>query len=311
MKIELLCYINRSGSTFLSQQLSKFKEVLVCPEADILANLLLVNPQKAISDKGILKKIQSDVKFSQWNLDLNSLPDNYKTNFELFHSILENYRNQERLTAEIVVFKAERMFQLVKGLKLHKELTANVEFIYLVRDVRAVYNSQLQTLNPQTGKPFNFEPVNCALFWNSFVKTITNKKNALDTCIFYENLVAEFPKSIFSLVNKLGLKKEEFDFAKGDIYARLPENHKDIHKNIKSLPQVDRIDDWKKKLYNKERRILEIASEKKLKTLGYTVNKKGIKYLKLYLVFLSKAIRYYFKRLIERVLFRIRKVTHD
>ena len=38
MKYIFILYLNRSGSTFLSNQLSKLSEILVCPEAEVLAS---------------------------------------------------------------------------------------------------------------------------------------------------------------------------------------------------------------------------------------------------------------------------------
>lgn len=312
MRIIFLCYINRSGSTFLCQQLSRLQEIVVCPEADILADCLLVNPQKLIADKTrLIESIQKDPKFSQWNLNLSNLPDNYKINFELFKEILASYKNKENTNAHTIVFKAERLFQLMSGLTVQEMTRENIGFISLIRDIRAVYHSQLHTINPKTGLPFTTDLLNCAIYWNSYFKSISKHRSKIHSFIQYEKLIIEFPESIFGLVKEFGLNKMNFDYPEGKIYNKIQEDHKVIHKNVSELPKSERIEAWKNNLSKKDIILLEIASGKFLAKLDYTLLTKGKSYPRLYIIFILKWFIYKVSKLKSRIEFHIRKAVND
>ena len=100
MRIIFITYINRSGSTYLSNLFSKSGDILVCPEADILVDLFLVNPEKKFSltnNKELLNQIISyDKKLKYWEIHAADiqLPQKPFTNFDLFIAILISYKNK-------------------------------------------------------------------------------------------------------------------------------------------------------------------------------------------------------------------------
>ncbi len=151
-KLILICYVNRSGSTYLANLFSKSPEIFVCPEADILVNQLLVEPEKKISIKTtkILRKaVAEDPKLKFWNLtikDVSEIPLHF-SNLQYFLWIINNYKEKIKPAATTIVFKAERLIQLYKNyINLNKKF--NIYWIAIIRDVRAVYYSQSRNFKP-------------------------------------------------------------------------------------------------------------------------------------------------------------------
>jgi len=91
LNLIFITYVNRSGSTYLANIFSKYDEVLVCPEADILINKFLINPSKSFKfndlEKNRIKKIvDQDNKLKLWNISFNNLLtlEYSKINFDSF-----------------------------------------------------------------------------------------------------------------------------------------------------------------------------------------------------------------------------------
>ncbi len=269
MNIVFLYYINRSGSTYLCQQLSRYKRLMVCPEADILADKLLVSPGSPIKDSVDLDQaISTDNKFRSWKLDLSTITKK-ETNFEYFKSILEAYRIQQNSKAEFIVYKAERLFQLHKQLYKIKTKEENIIFTSIIRDVRGVCNSQLHTLLPGINRPFSMNPAHTALYWNSFVKFFLEHKHQLNATLLYEDLILGFPQSLINFISNVCRISIEPDLGTGDLEQRIPVSHLEIHKNITKEPIATRVDSWKKELKTPDLQLINLSSKKYLKKLNY------------------------------------------
>ena len=114
MNILFITYINRSGSTYLANIFSKYNEVLVCPEADVLISKFLINPSRPYKfddhEKTEIKKIiEFDNKLKNWNLSFQDLSEleNAKFNFEAFCKIIFAYRKKIKPVANSIVFKGD------------------------------------------------------------------------------------------------------------------------------------------------------------------------------------------------------------
>lgn len=308
MKIVLLCYINRSGSTFLCNQLSRFKQVIVCPEADILADELLVRPDEMVpNQEKLLSKIEADGKFKNWNINLNTINGNYKTKFELFVSVLKAFSEKKNKQTDIIIYKAERLFQLSAKLKRHHN---ELEVLNLVRDVRAVYNSQSQTINPFTKLPFSKKPVHLALYWNSNIDAFSNTKHKLYNIVSYEKIIKEYPQSVFNLGKLLGINIDNFDYDAGTIYNSLDEPHKKIHENIDKPPLKNRINEWENTLSEREIKLIEITSGKQLKRLNYPLKFEHKNNIWIYISYIYNVFSYKQLRLLNRLKFHFSSLVN-
>lgn len=306
MKIVFLLYINRSGSTYLCQELSKYDDILVCPEADILADLLLIQPNKKPKDvAGLLKQFSRDEKFSQWGIEPEKLSIGNKDNYEVFKNLLKAYRKKVKPNAETIIYKAERLFQLKNVLASSQD----TRFIWLIRDLRAVYHSQKSSINPQTGNCFSLNPVATALYWNSYIKTLTNHQYKSAQIIHFENLISNYPDSIDNIIRHLEIDLQA-KLAEGDLFQRISKSHLELHKNITNPPDISRISEWQDGLSDKEKCLLEISSHRFLHKLDYDCLILQKKKNKLYMVFFFEYTKYHITRIKNKILFHIVKLFH-
>ena len=139
MQVVFITYLNRSGSTFLVNQLSKDPKVLVMPEGEILVTKLLFNP-RGIPQRNILKILRKDAKIKHWVWNIKDLPDSDLplTNAGVFFYLIDKYRQKNAPDAEIVVFKAWELIETVGRIPSGLVADYNVRFYGLIRDLRAV-----------------------------------------------------------------------------------------------------------------------------------------------------------------------------
>ncbi len=271
-KIIFISYVNRSGSTFLGNTLSQSKEILVFPEAEILVNLLLVNPtDKFKLHKEIEIQIRTDSKLKYWKLtteDLSAL-HHANTNFDAFVIILVTYKNKFKPNASVLIFKAERIIYLYENIKWHFSDQYNLLLIGLVRDPRAVYESQKRTEMSAYGTYMSKNPVFTAITWNHFVTCLKSYKYREDFILIkYEDLILRYKEICSVLYKWIGI--QQFDLSsEGDLFERLPHDQCAKHKLIKEKPLKERINLWEYKLYKEEIYLIEKFSKKIMNHLNY------------------------------------------
>jgi len=274
MNVIFISYINRSGSTFLLQQLSKSDNILSCPEADCLANIFLTNPYNLIQKTNfhkILNSLYSDFKFKNWSIPIESISkiNCNRSGLQIFLEILLIYKELTKPSATVIVYKAERLFQLIPFFNDTIIYKYNLKFITLIRDIRAVYYSQKNTTIPESGKIMSSVPVDLAFRWNSFIYEMTSIKKEFHLIISYENLIRECSETLNKIDFWLNSHKNLSFQNNGDLFERLPRIHKNIHKDIVDVPLIKKISSWKDNLTNKEIAIIEIISRKHLRNLNY------------------------------------------
>lgn len=313
MNYIFLTYINRSGSTFLANELSKFDEILVCPEADILANLLLVKPQEDIRKSGnfILKSLKSDIQLRSWGLtetDFN-WPENIITRFDAFKQVLDTFAKKKQKLVKYILYKAERLFQLVPEISLLQEDNGvNIFFVSLIRDIRAIFYSQYTTYLPGSNKTFSNNPVATSLYWNNYIATIKRYKIPFHLSIRYEDLILEFTSSMKKICDFLSLNTTIQKNRTGELFHYMPENHKKIHNNIRQTPLKERVTYWNLHLNRKDRLLIEKASGKYLELLGYnkiTTHRLNYFYT---IFFVWQKIIYSFRILCLKIIFKIKSI---
>ena len=194
MKYIFIIYLNRSGSTFLANQLSKLSEILVCPEAEVLVNILLKNPGTRINEREqetLGSAIENDRKLKHWNLDIDSKKTESQSKLDLFFNILNQYRSRTKPGSTVIVFKA---VDLINCIEIFHEYGLNkgldIYFISLIRDPRAIFNSQRQTYVEHRKKLMNRNPLATVYQWNYFV-TMSIYYSSLTKLIIlrYEDLI--------------------------------------------------------------------------------------------------------------------------
>lgn len=256
MKIVLLSYINRSGSTFLAYQLSRIRHICVCPEADILYELLLIKPTRKISkrDLKVLKELLiKDTKFKLWKLSTDSVfkEDIIGLNtFELFIKILQAFKDEHYSECTTIVFKQNYLYRLFRqeivfpGVKLYG--------VFLIRDPRAIYNSQKHTINPQTNKEMCNNPLLLITNWNTFINSILyiDRSNKPYAIIQYENMINNLEKTMNELLRHIDIHYQfkNYKQAYTNYINWLNDQHRKIHPDVEKEPKKKSLQKWSEHL---------------------------------------------------------------
>ena len=113
MKLILLTYENRSGSTFLTKQLSS-NQILCCPESDILTNLL-----EGFKVENYKRALLDDIKQREWGIKESEYEDIEKKgsdNLSIFNEVLLSYHKSQNSISNYILFKTTQVPFLKKKL---------------------------------------------------------------------------------------------------------------------------------------------------------------------------------------------------
>lgn len=264
-------YCDRSGSTFLLNELSKYSRVIVCPEADVLVRLLLKEPNKAVSSL-FLNKIRvvckTDPKLRLWNI----LPEeqHYANRLNLFYSILLQFALKENEDVSLIVFKERSILSYYELLDSYPK---NKFYLSIIRDPRAVFASQRNAFKSFKKNPLNTNPFTVAKQWNAFNnKLVSLRKREKDYMeIRYENMIANCNLIIGSIMSFLGKHRIRDDSANNQSTSFLF-SLKDVkkHQLIGQSPLLERIHAWKDELSDNEISVIELMTKEWMQFFGYS-----------------------------------------
>ena len=271
-------YLNRSGSTFLSNQLSKLSEILVCPEAEVLVNMLLKNPDTRLNkkDQEILgSAMEKDRKLKHWNLDIDSKKTESQSKLDLFFNILNQYRSRTKPGSTVIVFKAVDLINCIEILHeygLNKGL--DIYFISLIRDPRAIFNSQRQTYVEHRKKLMNRNPLATVYQWNYFVTKSFYYSSLTKLIILrYEDLIYNLEIELNQLLKFISFHGEHtFVGLQGDLKARIPHDQLSMHQNITDPPIPEKVNQWQTECKGMIQELIQQYTKEGLKQMKYNIH---------------------------------------
>lgn len=290
MRQIFISYINRSGSTYLSQHLDSYKDVFVSIEAGIFSYLIrqpfiLTNQDNSNFQKEVIK----DNKLQNWEVSKENIL-NWTNKINIPYDITDfiNFISTEiykKHKSSIIVFKNpgfHKVFSL-----LDKKLSCHL--IFISRDPRAIYNSQLVSNNSLSKKKMANNILQFAYYYyktNRDIDLLINHENV--TRVDYEDMILRF--NIFSsfMEERLGLG----DLIKKNIpYSnRIPTAQKSLHKNLEKGLLYNRVNAYETELnnfdYNLLSKIFNLPKKDHLKR----TNEKRIKLLFYFILFKSIVI---------------------
>lgn len=286
----LLTYLNRSGSTYLSNLLSKYNEILVCLEAEILVKDILEKKEFIRIDENFLDKLKNDIKFKHWHLDLKILDfEDCENNIDIFLKILDAYRMQNKPHASVILFKALELLGIYDQLQQMDIENSQIHFIALIRDPRAIFHSQKTTYSELKSSNFSSNPLIIAYQWNKYVKTCKKYLSNDDFhLLHYEQIILHSRAFLKDLFEKVGLSiNHKIQSGRGDLSKRIPIDQKSLHKKIDDEPDAERISTWMNHLSPSEVTLIETVNAYEMNELGYklvipTPNIYWFLFLKLY-----------------------------
>jgi len=276
-KLLFISYMNRSGSTFLTSRLNS-NRIVSCPESEVLIDRLLVRPDEActFSDKQC-KSISRERKLREWDIGekrVDQILKTTKTNFQKFKAILELYRDKVSPEAEIILFKGtDLVFNMTEI--MNNESSTTMYFIYVLRDPRAVFFSQLNSKNSYTGLPMEVDSVRFSKTWAEHIKAFKSITNA--HLVQYENLVTEFDHVFAELVEVFGIEQSYMQQKE----YRFGISQKHLHENVAKSPDKKRINKWKNNLSVFHEAILNENLDVLMKEYGYEVTEQKVSCIRL------------------------------
>lgn len=314
IKIVFLSYINRSGSTYLVNQLSKVPDICICPEADVLYDLLLSYPNKIIRPYHIRKwkaLLDLDYKFQFWKLPISTILNSSilgKKFFLFFIDILIAFQKKHFPDSKIIVFKHNYIYKIF--LEISKPGNIELYGFSLIRDPRSIYNSQKKTISPYTHRKMCTNPLHFIKEWNKYVdrhQSVSQFNNY--SIIVFEDIILYFNDVMDFILNCLGIQ-ESFNKYLNSLPKHtmwINSDYKTIHPDIDKLPIIANINKWKKEVNLVE---LEILTKYCCKNKYYSITKIAYSnFLNLFifnLLFSFQRKQLIFKKLFQRVAFRIR-----
>jgi hypothetical protein len=250
MKYLFLLYINRSGSTYLSSELSRSRHILVCPEAEILVNLLVKKHNIPLNQKEchkIERSCRVDRKLKYWKVKTEDAGIDWSGRLPLFFSILRSYQDKTKPEARIILFKAVDLMHYTELLiDSARDNNIQIGFLIMMRDPRGIYNSQRQTYVHYRKRWMNRNPLAMVHQWQ-YLYELSLRYTASPHFHFikYEDFIVDPENCIQNILDFAGLTPGEFNFSDmADLPGRIPSDQQYMHPHIKDAPRRDSIEKW-------------------------------------------------------------------
>lgn len=307
MQLLFVTYISRSGSTLFLNQLSKYENFCVCPEADLLVKEFLYYPLKTFKASALRKRlaniIANDPKLRAWNIsakeaDLISLR---RTGLEIFIAFLQVYRNRVNPKALTIAFKAVELANCYSSFENHAENDYSIKHLAILRDPRGIFNSQSKTKKPFKNKYFNTNPLITAYLFNHMLRSLSTYEKDYPNPVLtlrFEDFIEDPTETIQSVCTKLGISLgNASDNDSKTLYVRLPDEQRQIHENIIKPIIGAKDDEWKTNL---SKRAINLISHEIINTVRLYYPD----IIKPKIGFITRLMLYYYK---ARIFFSIDK----
>jgi len=273
-RLAFLTHVPRSGSTLLGKLLDRYRDVAVSLEAN-LPDGIKSRRFRAASEAELLRELDrlySDRKFSNWGLskdDLReslgqrSLPIDFS---DLLPAVLQKAAEERGKRPKVCLFKLGNHLDHAAYLR---KLFPSAQFLFVLRDPRAIYNSQRSAASSQTGKLMATNPLVFSLRYRKAHKALARYAGEPWLHIVrYEELVKSTQDVVSRALGFLGVDEaldEEGTSYEDDIPA--PQRH--LHPLIGEDHQEERADAWKDELDGGDIRLLQFLMRKHMERWSY------------------------------------------
>lgn len=245
-QIVFLCYEARSGSTYLSSELSKYKDIFVSIEDSIPFGLPLIEYFHYDKDK-IYNILINDKKFKAWNISdtyIKEIVYSDDSASTIFEKIVDKNTKIKNLNSKIFIYKMP-----IKPILFHKckNLYPDAKFIHLYRDPRAVYLSQLSNFKSNTERSFTQNPVEFSKVWlknfNFYKRNFYKSENKNFFEFSYEEFIINHNLTKNRILSFLSSSKDIIENI--NYNEQIPISQIHLHPNIGKKPLKENIDNWK------------------------------------------------------------------
>jgi len=269
-----LTYMARSGSTFLADLLHGYTDIGVTLEAQF---------PDGIRDRGlalpgreqlpiVLRLLRENRKFRAWGIEEAALAKafescGYPLSFDKFLPVVLRLYFADS-DARIWVYKNG---DYIWHMNAVHACFPDVKVIFLMRDPRAIFNSQRTAINPATGRPLCTNPLTLAFEYRTAAQIVARLSDEpWFHVIRYEDLLAD-ERGLDALRAFLGAS--EAKAANQHSYAqRIPDDQKHLHPRVGQNATTQRVDAWRQQLRPAEIALIQQVAGAAMQDYGYELD---------------------------------------
>ncbi|NDV21837.1 sulfotransferase [Desulfovibrio sp. JC022] len=266
-----IIYDSRSGSTLLSSLLNRHAGVVVAQES-LFISLVLENfrDEKSMTVNGVLDLLYSEPRFREWNVDRDILRSRLNrldqlTYRAVFDTVFGEYlKIRGESGPEVLVIKGARYdFHL----DMLRKIYPDSQFIFLLRDGRAVFNSKLDMVSV-TGMKMSNNIFQAAFDWKRMLGRLKGQSLIR---LRFEDLLADSEGAVTRLLGVLGVSPtgKEITYTQQDYYQLIGKKQKHLHENVGRDPDRKIAVKWKDILSPAQIQLYELICARELLENGY------------------------------------------
>lgn len=265
--LNLLCFLNRSGSTFIANQLSRSGSVCVCPEGgrflSDLARLHLKGGGYSIEalKQELLSRLRSDPKLSSWGLDHDQVRiaiSGATEPFEVVEILSNLYADKYKPTASTVVIQGAFLPFLSRNTVFgHYTPKNRVRALIVTRDPRAIFSSQKTSVSSGTKRPMQNSIIIFVFRYRQFYRWLGELDPRTQVIMLsYESWILDVEGELRKALEMMGCDPRKHMHTVGDLQNHIPKEQIHLHPNIFNPPDPRRLGAWMSQLNCWERWLL-------------------------------------------------------
>lgn len=271
-----LTYMARSGSTLVAKLLSEVAGLTVSLEAKIPDDLKYgsIDVKEPRELPNLIDRLYSDPKFCAWGIERRTLfcklasqplPLRFNSLLNVIASLVCSSAESE------FVYKCQHYISYIDRLL---ELFPGCKFIFVMRDPRAIYNSQKKAINTATHEPMNCSnPTRTIVAYKKIAGVLRKRRN--EECLHvvkYEDLLFQPEKEIDRVLSFLGVSNEANRELGKSYISKIPLPQKHLHENVQHKPLRERAEAWQTELSSLETSFFNTSLSKELIEHDYSTD---------------------------------------
>ncbi|MFG0250515.1 MAG: sulfotransferase family protein [Phycisphaeraceae bacterium JB051] len=274
-RLIFLSYISRSGSTLLARLLSELPGVEATLEANfpdgVFRPELIINEPDDIPSA--LDRLYADPKFQGWQVSREALAQWLKSqNTPLrFAQILDGIL---KLTfpnrPHTILIKQDNAIWRTGALR---QRYPDAHVLFVERDPRAVFNSQLKSMRSDNGKPMATNPILNAIMFERARKIIhQHAQMPWFYHLQFEALVSQPQQTLQNLCQHFDINMDDTTQdadSQTSYQQRIPEQQRHLHTIVDQAPKQQRAEAWQTELSPIHIDAIQFKSARTMKQAGY------------------------------------------
>lgn len=275
-QLVFLLYANRSGSTFLAARLAAVERVSVTIESEFVGRLAARGDLAGAAASEIAAFLEEEPKFRAWEIPSDRLVRAIEESPQPF-----GLAGVVRAVLGCDPRHAAADYVVVKSPGVHRHLGAlraafpQAKYLHIVRDPRAVYESQRRSISSRSGRPMAADAVSAALRWREVVRNAQSLAGPALLELRYEDLVLHHEHALrlacaFLETPGLAALSPPAATEGSDYFDRIPTDQRHLHAGVRSAsPLPALVDLWRKALPAADVGLVEALARRDMARLGY------------------------------------------